>query len=369
MENRRRTILGFPEPTVYIRRLPVILWECEMKTETIFVFGVTILLLCSCGGSGSGMDGGIDASADADSDSDADSDTDTDSDADADTDSDTDTDTDSDAGGDSGPPMTVGDYTDPRPVTWVFIDGGVYRQGSESSLSPASWSETPARDVTVPSFEIMTTEVTTAQYAQCVLAAACEEPLTIQSDGSGAECNWLNWGREDHPVNCVNVAKAKEYCGWIGGRLPTESEWEYAARSCGQDIEYPWGGDTASCSFAVVVLPNVDEGCGLGRTWPICSIPAGNTQQGLCDMSGNVKEWVEDCWYGNYNGAPSDGSAWVVGTCEDNTLRGGGFTNLGTSVRTRNRSYNPSDGCGENIGFRCARDVCASDAGVGDGGP
>jgi formylglycine-generating enzyme required for sulfatase activity len=192
--------------------------------------------LSSCSDDGAPIDGGPDACVDAGSDSDTDADTDTD------------TNTDTDIDGDAGTPMTPADYDDPTPLSWALLDGGTFLQGSESSLSPASYSETPAHDVTVPAFEMMITEVTTSQYAQCVLADVCTEPfVAVEGDSVLSNCNWLWWGRDDHPVNCVNVYEAEVYCAWIDARLPSESEWEYAARSRGQNNEYPWGDEEPSC--------------------------------------------------------------------------------------------------------------------------
>jgi formylglycine-generating enzyme required for sulfatase activity len=302
------------------------------------------LSLAACSDDGDATDGGLDASADTDPDADVDAGTGTDSDSDSDTD------------GDGGTPMTPADYGSPTALTWALLDGGTFLQGSESSLSPASYSETPAHEVTVPTFEMMITEVTTSQYAQCVLADICAEPFAaIEGDSVLSNCNWLWWGRDDHPVNCVNVEEAENYCAWIDARLPSESEWEFAARCRGEDNEYPWGDEEASCDLAVMRIPYVEEGCGTGHTWPVCSKAAGNTEQDLCDMAGNVQEWVQDCWYGDYYGAPADGSAWVMGPCEDNVLRGGGYGNGDTGIRTRVRAYSPSFGHGDAAGFRCAR--------------
>ncbi len=273
-----------------------------------------------------------------------------------DTDTITDSGSDFDAGSDSGTAMTPADYTDPTLIEWVEIDGGTYLQGSvDPSIPYVSYDETPAHDVTVSPFEMMKTEVTTSQYAQCVLDGACVEPMTAHGDTVAVNCNWLVWGREDHPVNCVYVWDAEAYCAWLGARLPSESEWEFAARSRGGDNEYPGGDAPATCDYAVINMPYEDVGCGTGHTWPVCSKSAGNTEQGLCDLAGNVKEWMPDCYYGDYYGAPSDGSAWTTGSCETQVLRGGSYVSTPTSVRTRTRSDNPSYGRSDAYGFRCAR--------------
>ena len=328
---------------------------------------LSLLLAASlCGACGhddtSAADAGTadtDTDTDSDSDTDTDVDADTDTDSDSDTDTDTDTDSDSDTEADAGPPMLPSDYGDAGPVSWVEIDGGMFLQGSvDYSIPYVNYDETPAHNVTVPTFQMMQNEVTCAEYSACVLDGACDEPLVIDfSDSVLTNCNWLVWGRDDHPVNYLNVYEAGAYCAWIGARLPSESEWEFAARSRGKDNEYPWGDAEPSCDYAVMYSTEGVEGCGTGHTWPVCSKAAGNTEQGLCDMGGNVMEWMPDCFYASYTNAPNDGSAWVVGSCEDQVLRGGCYKSAFTSIRTRARGYNPSFGLADFYGFRCAKDA------------
>ncbi len=209
----------------------------------------------------------------------------------------------------------------------------------------------PVHSVTIPDFEMMRIEVTVAQYQACVDDGMCSEPK-----GSGSYFNWGVEGREDHPVNHVTWYQSKEYCAWAGGRLPTEAEWEYAARSKGQDIKYPWGDETATCDYAVMSGVN-GMGCGRYSTWPVCSKTAGNTDQGLCDMAGNVWEWVEDDWHYGYTGAPDDGSAWVdEPRASHRASRGGAFSNPSPShLWAAERSYDEPIRKGGNKGFRCAR--------------
>jgi len=183
-------------------------------------------------------------------------------------------------------------------VKWVRIPGGTFQMGSNDD-SVAK----PVHSVTVPTFEMAKTETTVAQYKKCVDAGACTSPH------SWRDCNWDKLGRGNHPVNCIDWNQASAYANWVGGRLPTEAEWEYAARSGGRNQRSPWGDHLATCTYAVVDDLGGD-GCGVGTTWPVCSKPAGNTSQGLCDMIGNVWEMVQDVWHDNYVGAPSNGAAW-----------------------------------------------------------
>jgi formylglycine-generating enzyme required for sulfatase activity len=323
------------------------------------------LLLAACGqGTKAAMDAGdtgSDADADGDSDADADGDTDGDTDTDADADSDTDTDTDGDADADTETdtwpdvPMIPEDYGPPTAFEWVGLPGGKYWQGANNNDPFLGYGESPKREVTLQAFEMISTEVTCSQYAECVLEGDCTEPLVASDQWTTTEqCNWLWWGRDDHPVNCLDLFQAEAYCAWAGARLPSESEWEYAARGMGQEHDYAWGNEEPTCDHAVVEI-TVFGSCGTDHTSPVCSKPLGNTQQGLCDMAGNVHEWLPDCWYGAYNGAPTDGSVWNTSPCTSNVYRAGAFS--GATGRTRARGSNPPAGKGSSRGFRCARDA------------
>jgi iron(II)-dependent oxidoreductase len=201
----------------------------------------------------------------------------------------------------------------------------------------------------VAAFEMLETEVTVAQYAACVTAGDC----TVL-DCAESHCNWIESGYEDHPMNCVNWQQAVDFCEWAGGRLPSEAEWEYAARSGGQNIDYPWGDETATCDYAVM-NDGLGGSCGTDRTWAVCSKTAGNTDQGLCDMAGNVWEWVQDWYHSDYAGAPTDGSAWEVPSGIARVDRGGSFVWWASYQRAANRSYYGPENLYVDVGFRCAR--------------
>jgi formylglycine-generating enzyme required for sulfatase activity len=228
---------------------------------------------------------------------------------------------------------------------WILIDGGTFMMGCEEGEP----NEVPVHQVTVPSFEMSRSEVTVGQYEACYQASVCTEPQ------SGWKCNWGEDDSEDHPLNCVNWHQAADFCGWVGGRLPSESEWEFAGRSGGMDITYPWGDEEATCLYAVMFDPWSGYGCGADGTMEVCSKAPGHTEHGLCDMSGNLEEWVRDCYYNSYSGAPADGSAWEDSENCPRSCRSGNFFFDAEYQRVARRFPETADTVDDAIGFRCAR--------------
>lgn len=152
----------------------------------------------------------------------------------------------------------------------------------------------------------------------------------------------------------VSWHEAQRYAEWAGGRLPTETEWEYAARA-GTTTRYWWGDDlgknNANCAACGSQWDNK-------QTSPVGSFPP--KPFGLHDLLGNVWEWVEDCWHDNYNGAPNDGSAWKKqqgGYCGRHMFRGGSWSFLPRFVRSASRSGYTPDYRDDNLGFRLAQDI------------
>ncbi len=255
---------------------------------------------------------------------------------------------DDDAGDDDTSDDDLGDDDTSLPaVDWVAIEGGSFQMGSDEG-DP---DETPIHPVDVPAFEILGTEVTVEQYASCVDVQVCTEPLSENG------CDWIVEGHEDEPMGCVTWQQAQDFCDWLGGRLPSEAEWEFAARSQGQEIVYPWGDADASCEYAIMHDPDYGTtGCGLGGFWVVCSrSPRGDTEQGLCDMAGNAWEWVQDWYHAAYEGAPADGSAWEAGGGSARVVRGGSCGNDDPNLRAANRDYAAPDSPIRGLGFRCAR--------------
>ena len=249
----------------------------------------------------------------------------------------------------SGPSLVDGGSADALTqgkagIKWVRISGGSFRMGSHG----ANIDEAPVHTVHVKSFELMKSEVTVAQYRACVRDGFCTAPRI------GAYCNWSKFDLGDHPVNCVDWYQAQAFATWAGGRLPTEAEWEYAARSGGKEQKYPWGNEAPTCLRAV--MNDGGYGCGKKRTWPVCSKSKGNSTHGVCDLAGNVSEWVQDQYHSSYVNAPSDGSAWGGGT-SDRVLRGGSWKVAATYLLGTARDRSGPSSRILSLGFRLARSV------------
>ena len=260
----------------------------------------------------------------------------------------------------------------PDGVEWVEIVGGSFQMGSNKFVVSKE-TVRPVHKVHVKTFWMAKTEVTVNQYKRCVGAGACTLPWTYDPSSVFRErCHYGKPGYGQHPVNCVTWNQAQAFSKWVLGRLPTEAEWEYAARSRGKAWKYPWGNAKATCEYAVMddwqtrgeekCKNRICEGCGKREPWPVCSKLKGNTQQGLCDMSGNVWEWVADFWHATYVGAPSDGSAWISPAGDQRVTRGGDYQSTASdaifslSLRCAVRSKaDPANYALEDLGFRPAK--------------
>lgn len=228
---------------------------------------------------------------------------------------------------------------------WYRFCGGSFLMGSDLG-DP---DEQPVHEVTVAEFELMAGEVTIAQHDACVAGGACTDPEA--ADDPPVLCVDRP---ADAPRGCLDRAAAEAYCDWVGARLPSEAEWEFAARSGGLDRTYPWGETAPSCELAVLGYSD-EPPCGDdGGPVEICSRLAGVTDQGLCDLAGNIYEWVADTYHDTYEDAPADGTAWVVPPGPFGVLRGGG-TNSDEPVTTTNRTFHEPTFTYSGSGVRCAR--------------
>lgn len=268
------------------------------------------------------------------------------------------------------PTPTPGSVRGPScPEGMVSIPGGTFEMGSSFG---GEADERPVTRVTLSGYCLDRTEVTVRAYAQCVSAGSCQAQDSVSWSGITEEqrrqfnptCNFRHSDRGEHPMNCVDWTQADAYCRWRGGRLPTEAEWEYAARGT-DGRTYPWGNQApgsrllnacdASCRRA---FPNFfvmfESDDGWATTAPVGSYPSGASPFGVQDMAGNVWEWVSD-WYGTYpGGSTSNPRGAYQGSSRVN--RGGGWGSVVPSwVRAADRGGVGQANRDNILGFRCAR--------------
>lgn len=216
----------------------------------------------------------------------------------------------------------------------VALRGGSFAMGSNDDMS-----ERPVHQVTVRPFAMSKYPVTVHEWNVCAAAKAC--PFVAP-------------GRDDAPVTDVSWSDARQFVAWLADatqkayRLPSEAEWEYAARG-GTQTRYWWGDqlqpDVANC-----------KNCG-APTAGEQPIKVGSFQPnpfGLHDMGGGVDQWVEDCWHKNYQGAPSDGSAWVEPGCLSHVIRSGSWKNEARYIRPASRDSYDTNVRYPTHGFRIA---------------
>ena len=205
---------------------------------------------------------------------------------------------------------------------------------------PSGMVAVPAGEFTYGSGEIRTTEafyidiheVTAGEYKACVDANKCD----YNGSTSSSYRTWNN-SKDNHPINYVNWNEAVAYCTWKGKRLPTEVEWEKAARGT-DGRTYPWGNQTARCDYAVMLEGG--GGCGTDSVWPVGSKENGKSPYGAYDMAGNLWEWTNSLW------SP---------TSNYRVLRGGSFLGVEFNLRSSYRYSFALSGRYTSFGFRCSQ--------------
>ena len=225
------------------------------------------------------------------------------------------------------------------PDGMVLVPAGTFVMGASNGAD----DENPAHEIDLAQFYLDVTEVTNAQFNEFVSATGFE----TEAESVGSSKIWRDeWGNgeDGHPVVRVSWADANAFCTWKGKRLPTEEEWEKAAR--GSDGRaYPWGND-----YDAALVNGKDSG--LRSPVPVGSYPAGASPFGVLDMAGNVREWTADPAYdpypGNTVGSPYYGDEFRV-------LRGGGWFDAAADLRTPRRNPTSPSAANWDIGFRCAR--------------
>ncbi len=270
----------------------------------------------------------------------------------------------------------------------VRIPAGKFLMGSPETEEGRTSDEGPQHEVTISRpFALSQHEITVGQFRQFVEDAGYR--TTAEQSGKGcfvwtadkkkierlAERNWKSTGfkqNDNHPAVCVSWNDAQQYVQWLSKktgkhyRLPTEAEWEYAARAGSKNARfYP---DGQQCQYANGLGQEGKAIAGSGWAMAECTddydytAPVGrfkSNQYGLSDMLGNVWEWTQDCWHENYNNAPGDGSAWLDkdgGNCDRRVVRGGSWLNVPQLLRSANRSRDITDVSNSDLGFRIARD-------------
>ncbi len=216
-------------------------------------------------------------------------------------------------------------------ATYVFVPAGEFSMGSTSGKD----DERPVHPVTLDGFWIMQTEVTNGEYRLCVEADACAEPRSE---------HWNDPAFATYPVVGVSWDDANRYATWAGGRLPTEAEWEKAARGTNGGA-YPWGDATPDASLLNFAKPN-------GGPQPVGSYPAGASPYGVLDMAGNVEEWVADRYQRDYYSLSPAENPLGPETGQMRGLRGGSFKVDRNAVRATYRSGYPPDAHPKSAGFR-----------------
>ena len=243
----------------------------------------------------------------------------------------------------------------------VEIPGGSFRMGCVSGRD-CQGDEYPVHTVRIGRFELSKYEVTFEEYDRFTVATGRER---AEDEGSG---------RGRRPVIHVSWEDTVAYARWLSEqtgkryRLPSEAEWEYAARA-GTETKYHFGNDESQlCDYANHWDNSIGSGApyyefrnrscsdGVGARTAIVGSYRANAY-GLHDMHGNVWEWVQDCWNGSYRGAPADGSAWESGDCSDRILRGGSWYGGPGVLRSAIRIWSATRNRINLNGFRVARTI------------
>jgi formylglycine-generating enzyme required for sulfatase activity len=265
----------------------------------------------------------------------------------------------------------------PTCPSMVVLPAGRFQQGSSRAEGGSSY-EMPAHWVNIGRPLGMSLNVVTVEEFQQFIAATGRDMQGCDTyDGewkSRPGGSWKSPGFPQtgtHPVTCVSWDDAQAYARWLSGktghqyRLPSASEWEYAARSGGEAV-LPWGANaTGACASANVADASAAQrypgwtvfGCNDGYVYtaPVGSFKANSF--GLNDMLGNVFQWTEDCWQADYVGAPIDGSALNAGDCSEHELRGGSWFSTPAYVRANYRNHFAAGYRTSSVGIRLVKDM------------
>ncbi len=239
------------------------------------------------------------------------------------------------------------------PAGMAWIGAGSFALGCTAGDKACQLSESPTATVTLAGHYLDLHETTAAEYGVCVAGGGCTAPAAC-----GSTVTFVSPAKASHPVNCVTWEQAVAYCAWQGGRLPTEAEWERAARGGKADHIFGWGNQPPGCdpglpSFAVWAAGG--QGCGLDGTWPAQSgLPLGF---GMLGMAGNVREWVADWFAADAYATVAKANPTGPAVGSHRVVRGGSCES-GSPIALRNsaRAAEKPTTAAVSLGFRCAKD-------------
>ena len=242
-------------------------------------------------------------------------------------------------------------------IQWISIRGGSFQLGSSYPIP----DERPIQWIEISPFQVSISEVTNAQYKRCVDEGACTPPHWDDGKCEIFKDLSLKQGslpalmrRGDIPVACVDWQQAQRFATWASGRLLSETEWEFIARSGEKSYIYPWGRSEATCDHAVMTHRG-KSGCGFGVPWPVCSKPSGSNNAGLCDLAGNVWEWVADRYRPDHEQVPKDGSPRLGAGRK--VIRGGSFASNPSELYASTRGQLEPRRSSNTLGLRVARPI------------
>jgi formylglycine-generating enzyme required for sulfatase activity len=245
-----------------------------------------------------------------------------------------------------------------------YVPAGEFIMGSDPN-EPHFWgAEAPRHTIYLDAFWIQRTEVTNGMYLGCAAAGTCPPPE--QSNSNTHPDYFNNPAFAEYPVIYVTYMAAEAYCQWIGGRLPSEAQWEKAARGTDGRL-YPWGNqelDSNRANFCDAGCPNTNEeeietafNDGYQDAAPVGSYPAGASPYGALDMAGNVLEWVADWYAADYYGKSARENPTGPESGYRHPIRGGSWYSGRGGLRAAARASLKPDGFYETLGFRCAMDL------------
>ncbi len=241
-------------------------------------------------------------------------------------------------------PTPLADRTTLRGVTMLLVAAGPFIMGNDAGYP----RERPAREVYLSDFYMDETEVTNLYYMGCVDDGACQPPEFIDSPYQVAYYGYETF--HNNPVIYINWEEAQTYCRWRGGHLPTEAQWEKAARwnpETGQAYLFPWGGVSLDQYY-------LNHASLFGHTTDVNFYPQGRSPYGMYDMAGNLAEWIFDWYQDNYYEVSPVENPTGPATGQFRVLRGGSYESRGSGLMTTFRDYLDPRMKQATVGFRCA---------------